>query len=169
MATRRGYLDKGCDNVQILPSPRSLSRMILPALLGPGLAGLTGCNPGGGLEAVLLAQSPQGLSLGFTTDKVLIEVVNKTDALVELDLLVDGLPFTIACTNVEGGCDLLLEECPERIEFTEQRVIDEFGGFLGGWEFNGSDNFIYDRGEFECGDTLLLEFSILNELEVVVL
>jgi len=119
------------------------------------LAG-AGCTGDGTMNSAL------GVILNTTKQHtLLVRVVNNTQSDLEVDIRVDGeikqLPL---CTALQQTCDYILSSCPTTIEVIQETRRNADGQFMGGRNFETNPAFIFTQGEFECGDTLLLEFSV---------
>lgn|GEM_PF-2654234 len=100
--------------------------------------------------------------LGISKDSVFIRIANRGESTQEIQIRVDGELKTLpqcAPGNLSDPCDSVISECPETIELVQETRYDLDGGFAGGRSFNGNEDFIFRRGEFECGATIFLEFT----------
>lgn len=144
---------------------RTLSlRLSLVAVAGA----LAGCGGGNPINAILGNQIGAALN-SASTSVVVVRIINQTGQTMEVDLLVDGLAQTVSCTSVLQVCDSVLPTCPQRIETVRDRKVDLQGRFLGGHEFNGNEAFIFERGEFQCGQHLIYQYDDRGNVEAYVL
>ncbi len=122
---------------------------------------LAGCPGASAPVNDLLSSQLKNLFPDFDLNPVVIRTINQTGANLELELLVDGLPQTIFCTAVLELCDTPLPACPTTVETVQQRLLDPQGRFLGGRNFDGAPNWIFNagEGEFKCGDTIIYKFT----------
>lgn len=131
-------------------------RLPLVVLTLPLLAGL-GCTGGGGdvsggVLGTLLSTARK--------NSVTVRVVNETIYSLEVELRVDGqLKFLPPCTSTQRICDYLLTTCPSLIEVLQESRRNTDEAFMGGRNFEGNPEFTFTSDEFDCGDTLILQFS----------
>ena len=135
---------------------RTIRLPLVSAIVLPLFASL-GCTGGGG-------DSSSGVlgTLLNTARKstVMVRVVNETTANIEVELRVDGaLKVLPTCTALQRVCDYVLTTCPSVIEVMQETRRDDDENFMGGRNFEGNSDFTFTSGEFECGDTLILQFS----------
>ena len=119
---------------------------------------LAGCGVGTNVLTSILGSN---VDEQFGMNGVDIRIINQSTATEELDILVDGQPYTISCLSAVQICDFYLSTCPQRVEAVSERRLDTAGRFVGGRNFEGSDACTFDsgEGEFNCGDFLIYRFS----------
>ncbi len=119
---------------------------------------LAGCGVGTNVLTSILGNNVEEQ---FGLNGVDIRIINQSTATEELDILVDGQPYTISCLSTVQICDFYLSTCPQRVQAVTERRLDAAGRFVGGRDFTGNDDFTFDRGagEFDCGDFIIYRFS----------
>lgn len=132
------------------------SRLQVVGILA-GLCALvsSACQPTSIINAVLGNELTNPLRKNLPT----IRIVNKTGNQVVLDVLIDGTEQRLSCAAINPSCDTELDACPKRVEAVRQQVLDSQGRFVGGRTFNGSAQFTFVEGEFECRAFLVYEFT----------
>ena len=94
-------------------------------------------------------------------NSIFLRIANRGQWQQQVQLRVDGRLVTLPRCDANGAtpCDSILSTCPETIELVQETRFDANGGFAGGRSFNGNEAYIFHRGEFECGATILFEFT----------
>lgn len=139
-------------HVMIRPSRSAvISACVLALLAGAGCTG-SGGDSGTGILGGLLNAARRNL--------IMVRVVNETTSNMEVELRVDGATKILPiCTALQRTCDYVLTTCPGLIEVVQETRLDDDENFTGGRNFEGNPDFTFTSGEFECGDTLILQFS----------
>jgi hypothetical protein len=129
---------------------------MLLALALPTLAGLACTGGGSDINSGVLGQILD--SARSTT--VLIRVVNQTTSDLTATINVDGVEKVLPiCTSVQSICDYLLATCPTTIALVQEVRQDANEDFTGGRNFEGNPDFTFTNGEFNCGGTIIFQFS----------
>jgi hypothetical protein len=100
--------------------------------------------------------------LGITKESIFLRIINKGDSTQEIQIRVDDELITLPqCAPATGSvvCDSVITDCPTTIELVQETRFDLDGGFAGGRSFDGNEEFIFRRGEFECGASIVFEFT----------
>lgn len=130
--------------------------MVLSSILaGVALLGGWACTGNAGVNTVLGT-----ISNTAKQNTLMVRVVNHTSYDVEVEIRVDGdLKVLPLCTAMQGTCDYVLVECPGVVEILQESRYDSEELFMGGRNFEANPAFIFTQDQFDCGDTILLQFS----------
>ncbi len=131
----------------------SVKYALLGGLVATSLVVCTGCPTGADISGLPAPPDP-------TT--VTIRLINQTNDLTEeLDVRIDGDLRTFTCTAEEGISNTVLEAFPSLVEAVEERRFDAMGGYRGGRDFEGEDEFTLTRADFEPGSIIVFRLSEL--------
>lgn len=147
----------------VVPPQNKLVRlMAVPAILAVVLPLLAGCfDNGSAAFNDFINTLAGGASLPqLDPSTVTVRVINESGYNSTFEFMVDGVSQTITCTKTQKLCEQFLNPCPTTIEPVKQSLLDPTsGGFVGGTVFTGRPEYTFTRGQFECGDTILFQFS----------
>ncbi|MBI4579476.1 MAG: hypothetical protein HY718_07230 [Planctomycetes bacterium] len=94
---------------------------------------------------------------------LIVRVVNGTDADLEVTIRVDGDTKVLpACSALQRTCDYVLTTCPGIIELLQEVRRDDNEVFVGGRNFEGDAAFIFQQGDYQCGGTIIYQFTDTN-------
>ena len=140
--------------------------MRLQVTLGLVLLGLVltlGCGQSG-VNTIISSEISTALQQ-LDQNSVTLRLINQSESgyNLELTLSVDGTQQTFECVadnGITGGvCDFPLTPCPQTVQGIQEQMLDSNGRFVGGRNLTNSQDFTFTRGEFQCGDALIYQFT----------
>ena len=153
------FLERWSEHVLMLRAIRPWARAALGGLLVFTGLHLASCF----VDPMAILGSQVSQQFGFSKESVFIRIVNRSGEFTqEVQLRVDNQLVTLpACAPTTSGtvCDSILSTCPTTIEVVSETRLDKDLHFAGGRSFNGNEAYIFRQGEFECGATIVLEFT----------
>jgi hypothetical protein len=93
------------------------------------------------------------------TDTSTILLVNQTQNIIEMDILVDGTLNTVTVTPEEGRASFTPTVCPLTVEVVQERRLNSQGLQIGGRNYNHNPAFVFTEDEFSCQSTIVFTFT----------
>lgn len=137
-------------------------RMAVPVFLALALPMLAGCfNSGDSAFNDFINTLAGGRPLPqLDPTTVTVRIINESGYNSTFEYLVDGVSQTISCTKTQKLCEAFFNPCPTTIAPVRQSLLDTTtDAFVGGTVFTGRPEYTFNRGQFDCGDTILFEFN----------